>query len=183
MVFFGMLCLTRAELRDKLLVRRRGGLCFETNGLFAEVCVLGCCIATERQKYVRSHLHECVASFGRDARVRYSLDAQRPSLSPLRSHSIRCIALVAVPVALAFDVCIQSLSKNRATRALTAVSCARGGLGQLLREIGFRVRLLPCRVWAGRERGRKGAPGLRGEASHMLLLVGPCLLDAPHRAR
>ena len=56
---------------------------------------------------------------------------------------------------------------------------ARGGLcfelnglfAALLRELGFGARLLPCRVFAGRERGHKGRPGFRRDANHAAIVV------------
>lgn len=45
------------------------------------------------------------------------------------------------------------------------------GLLYLLEALGHRVELVPCRVYAGKERGRTGKPGFRAAPSHHALLV------------
>ncbi|KAJ1459139.1 hypothetical protein M885DRAFT_512371 [Pelagophyceae sp. CCMP2097] len=51
----------------------------------------------------------------------------------------------------------------------------------LLLAIGYSVELLPCRVFAGKERGRKGRPGYRAKPSHVALLVS-CAAGAEHES-
>lgn len=45
------------------------------------------------------------------------------------------------------------------------------GLFYLLKALGHEVDMLPCRVYAGKERGRPGKPGFRAAPSHHALLI------------